>query len=103
MCKIKEHPRLVMRATEILRTTGINPKMPGYEMFIKAVVICKVDGIEDIYNAVAKEMSVVPGQEGLTSKEEERHPVKQMMLEAMRSVGLEDDVKILIEKMASFI
>ena len=46
-------------------------------------------------------MSVVPGQKPLTVKEEERHPVKQRILEAMRSVGIEDDVKLFIEELAN--
>ena len=101
MCKISEYPGLYMKAKEMVRTTKINPVMPGYEMLVKAIVICKVEGTDNIYNAVAKEMSVIPGQECLTSKEEERHPVKQMILEAMRSVGIEDDVKGFIVDLAS--
>ena len=54
-----------------------------------------------MYNAVAEEMSVVPGQRPLTSSEEERHPVKQRILEALRSVGIEDNVKGFIADLAS--
>lgn len=101
MCKMSEYPGLYMKAKEMVRTTKINPVMPGCEMLVKAIVICKVEGTDNIYNAVAEEMSVIPGQECLTSKEEERHPVKQMILEAMRSVGIEDDVKGFIVDLAS--
>lgn len=100
MCRIKDYPGLYMKAKEVVRTTGISPDMPGHEMLIRAVVICKIQGVKDLYNAVAEEMSVVPGQKPLTAKEEERHPVKQRILEAMRSVGIEDNVKIFIEELA---
>ncbi len=100
MCKVKNYPGLYMKAREAVRTTGINPAMPGHEMLIRAIVICKVQGLENLYNEVASEMSVVPGQKTLTEKEEERHPVKQMILEAMRSVGIKDNVKVFIEEVA---
>lgn len=100
MCKISDYPGLYMKAREIVRTTGISPAMPGNEMLTRAIVICKVQGIENLYNAVAKEMSVVPGQKLLTTNEEERHPVKQMILEAMRSVGIEENVKIFVQELA---
>ena len=100
MCKIKDYPGLYMKGKEAVRSIGINPAMPGYEMLIKAIVICKVQGTKDLYNEVANEMSVVPGQKPLTEKEEERHPVKQMILEAMRSVGIEDNVKMFIQELA---
>ena len=45
-------------------------------------------------------MSVIPGQKSLSSKEEERHPVKQMILESMRSVGIEENVKIFVQELA---
>lgn len=100
MCKISDYPGLYMKAREIVRTTGISPVMPGHEMLTRAIVICKVQGVEDLYNAVAEEMSVIPGQKSLTSKEEERHPVKQMILESMRSVGIEENVKIFVQELA---
>ena len=53
-----------------------------------------------MYNKVAEEMSVVPGQRPLTANEEDRHPVKQRILEAMRSVGIEDNVKGFIADLA---
>ena len=101
MCRISEYPGLYMKATELVRMTGISPNMPGHEMLIRAIVICKVQGMKNLYAAVAEEMSVVPGQKPLTAKEEERHPVKQRILEAMRSVGVEDDVKLFIEELAN--
>ena len=100
MCRIKDYPGLYMKSKEIVRTTGINPTMPGCEMLIKAIVVYKVQGVNNLYNEVANEMSVVPGQKPLTEKEEERHPVKQMILEAMRSVGIEGNVKSFIEELA---
>ena len=101
MCKMSEYPGLYMKAKELVRVTGINSAMPGYEMLTKAIVIYNVQGGKDLYNAVAEEMSVVPGQRPLTANEEDRHPVKQRILEAMRSVGIEDNVKGFIEDLAS--
>ena len=100
MCRICEYPGLYMKSKELVRMTGISPAMPGHEMLIRAIVICKVQGMKNLYAAVAEEMSVVPVQKPLTAKEEERHPVKQRILEAMRSVGIEDDVKLFIEELA---
>ena len=96
MCKMSEYPGLYMKARELVRVTGINSAMPGYEMLTKAIVIYNVQGGDDLYNAVAEEMSVVPGQRPLTANEEDRHPVKQRILEAMRSVGIDDNVKVFI-------
>lgn len=102
MCRISDYPGLYMKAKEIVRTTGISPAMPGNEMLIRAIVICKIQGVTDLYNEVAEEMSVVPCQKPLTAGEEERHPVKQRILESMRSVGIEDeDVKSFIKELAS--
>lgn len=101
MCRMSDYPGLYMKAKELVRVTGINSAMPGYEMLTKAIVIYNVQGGDDLYNAVAEEMSVVPGQRPLTANEEDRHPVKQRILEAMRSVGIEDNVKGVIEDLAS--
>lgn len=100
MCKISDYPGLYMKAKGIVRTTGIKPTMPGCEMLIRAIVICKIQGTKNLYNAVADESSVVPALKDLTPEEEERHPVKQMILEAMRSVGIEENVKYFIEELA---
>ena len=101
MCRISDYPGLYMKAKEIVRTTKISPAMPGHEMLIRAIVICKVQGTKNLYNAVADELSVIPALKNLTPEEEERHPVKQMILEAMRSVGIEDDsVKLFIQELA---
>ncbi len=101
MCRMKDYPGLYLKAKGIVRTTGINPIMPGCEMLVRAIVICKIQGTKNLYNAVASESSVVPALKDLTPEEEERHPVKQMILEAMRSVGIEDDsVKLFIQELA---
>ena len=101
MCKINDYPGLYMRAKEIVRTTRISPAMPGHEMLIRAIVICKVQGTENLYNVVADESSVVPALKDLTPEEEERHPVKQMILETMRSVGIEENsVKLFVQELA---
>lgn len=101
MCRMSEYPGLYMKAKELVRVTGINSAMPGYEMLTKAIVIYNVQGGDDLYNAVAEEMSVVPGQRPLTANEEDRHPVKQRILEAMRSAGIDDNVKGFIADLAS--
>ena len=89
MCKMKEYPGLYLKARETVRLTGINPEMPGHEMLITAIVIYKVEGPELLYEKVAEEISVVPGQKPLDKKEEERHPVQQWMTEAMKSIGID--------------
>lgn len=101
MCRMSDYPGLYMKAKELVRVTGINSAMPGYEMLIKAIVIYNVQGGDDLYNAVAEEMSVVPGQRPLTVNEEDRHPVEQRILEAMRSAGIDDNVKGFIADLAS--
>lgn len=101
MCRMSDYPGLYMKAKELVRVTGINSAMPGYEMLIKAIVIYNVQGGDDLYNAVAEEMSVVPGQRPLTVNEEDRHPVEQRILEAMRSAGRDDNVKGFIADLAS--
>lgn len=101
MCKMSEYPGLYMKAKELVRVTGINSAMPGYEMLTKAIVIYNVQGGDDLYNAVEEEMSVVPGQRPLTVNEEDRHPVEQRILEAMRSAGIDDNVKGFIADLAS--
>lgn len=101
MCRIKDYPGLYIKAKEVVRRTGINPEMPGYEMLIKAIVIYKVKGREGLYENIAKETSVVPGQRPLDHKEEERHPVQQRLIEAMRSVGIDyDDDMTFVEELA---
>lgn len=115
--KMLEYSGLYMNARELVRLTKINPVMPGYEMLIKAAVIFRVRGLSknrnkkgeewyakrlnDLYSEVARETSVVPGQKPLTANEESRHIVEQRILEAMRSVGIEDSVKSFIEELAS--
>lgn len=101
MCKISNYPGLYIKAKEVVRRIGINPVMPGYEMLIKAIVTCKVQGTENLYSEVEKESSVVPALKGLTPEEEERPPVKQMILESMRSVGIKDEsVKMFVQELA---
>lgn len=98
MCKMKNHPQMYNRAREMVRSTGINPEMPGYEMLIKAIVTYKVDGPENIYANIAKETSVIPAQKDL---EKNQHPVKQMMTESMKSIGSkQNDVMVFIKKLA---
>lgn len=99
--RVKDYPGILSKAQAIVRTTGINPTMPGYEMLVKAVVIAKVQkSTQNIYNQVAIQSSVVPAFKPLTESEEERHPVKQMILESMRSAGIESDVKFFIKELA---
>lgn len=85
MCKIKDYPGLYVKAREQVRLTGIKSEMPGYEMLIKAAVIYKVEGNENLYDKVAQECSVIPNQGPLLK---DRHPVEQMLIEAMRSIGI---------------
>ena len=101
MCKMKDYPGLYIKAKEVVRLTGINPEIPGYEMLITAIVIYKVEGAKLLYEKVAEEISVVPGQKPLDKKEEKRHPVEQWMTEAMKSIGIDyDDVITLVAELA---
>ena len=99
--RVKDYPGILSKAQAIVRTTGINPTMPGYEMLVKAVTIVKVQkNTNNIYNQVASQTSVVPSFKPLTASEEERHPVKQLILECMRSSGIDSDVKFFIKELA---
>lgn len=100
MCRVKDYPGLYMKAKEAVRVAGINPAMPGHEMLVRAVVICKIQGTKDLYNATARETSVIPALKNLSPEEEERHPIKQLILEAMRSAGIEENVKFFIQDLA---
>lgn len=98
MCKIKDYPGLYTKAREQVRLTGIRPEMPGYEMLIKAAVIYKVEGKEKLYDKVAKECSVIPSQHPLLK---DRHPVQQLLTEAMKSIGIQyDDVITFVAEIA---
>ena len=102
MCRVKDYPGLYLKAREAVRLMGINPEMPGYEMLITGIVIYKVEGPELLYEKVADEISVVPGQKPLDKREEERHPVQQWMTEAMKSVGIDyDDVINFVAELAN--
>ncbi len=99
--RVKDYPGLTSKARAIVRETGINPVMAGYEMLVKGIVIVKVKkNTENLYNEIAMQSSVVPSFKPLTVKEEERHPVKQQILEGMRSAGIESDVKFFIKELA---
>ena len=101
MCKVKNYPGLYLKAKETVRLTGINPEMPGYEMLITAIVIYKAEGTEHLYEKVAEEISLVPGQKTLDEKEQRRHPVEQWMTEAMKSIGIDyDNVISFVEELA---
>ena len=97
MCKIKDYPGLYAKAMEKVRLTGIKSTMPGYEMLIKAIVIYKVDGKKDLYQHVAEESSVVPSNHTPAGM----HPVEQILMEAMRSIGINyDKVMTFVEELA---
>ena len=100
MCRMQDYSGLYLKAKEAVRLTGINPEMPGYEMLVKAIVIYKVEGPERIYEKVAEQSSVVPFQRPLGENAQKRHPVQQMILEAVKSVGIDfEDVILLVEEL----
>ena len=100
---MQEYPGLYLKAKEAVRLAGINPEMPGYEMLVKAIVIYKVEGSERLYEKVAEQSSVVPFQRPLGENAQKRHPVQQMILEAVKSVGIDfEDVMLLVEELAKY-
>ena len=103
MCKMKDYSGLYLKAKEAVRLTGINPEMAGYEMLVKAIVIYKVDGPERLYEKVAEQCSVIPYQKPLGENAQKRHPVEQLIVEAVKSVGIEfEELMLFIDDLARY-
>ena len=81
-----------MRAEEYLRRVGISKELPGYEYLKLAAVLSIERGINDemeLINEVTKEASVIKKvtPEDMSRHEQNRGPVEQDLVEAIRSVS----------------
>lgn len=92
---VKDYPGLLAKARHTIREIGVNERMPGFEMLIKALVIIKViPNIteEQLLEVVECNMSLIPSISPVITK---KSPVEHWMLEAVRSIG--DDSKTPLE------
>lgn len=86
MCKIADYPELYAKANEILRRDRISPKVVGYELLRKAIVIQSVEGklsLEEI-----EEGQLIPSNKDINLKKKKRSGTMQWMVEAIKSVGI---------------
>lgn len=86
MCKIADYPKLYAKANEILRRDRISPKVVGYELLRKAIVIQSVEGkvsLEEI-----EEGQLIPSNKDINLKKKKRSGTMQWMVEAIKSVGI---------------
>lgn len=85
MCDIKKHYNEYAAAEAALRRFGVGKEMPGFEYLRAGAVIVKIDGFkteEELLKQVEDQCFIV------TSRYVKKHsPVKQHMLEAIRSVS----------------
>jgi len=103
MCRIANYPKLYIKANEILRVEGLKPDMPGYELLKRAIVIYKVEGNEDkdkFFEEVQKGI-VIPANKYVSLKNKDgRKQVEQLMIEAIKSVGIDISLMEYIEMLA---
>ncbi len=94
MCEIKNHYKEYSSAEAALRRFGVGKDMPGFEYLRAGAVIMAVDGFtteEKLLKQIEEQSFVV------SSQYVKKHaPVKQHMLEAIRSVSRFDQ-KLTIE------
>lgn len=86
MCKIADYPELYAKANEILRRDRISPKVVGYELLRKAIVIQSIEGkvsLEEI-----EEGQLIPSNKDINLKKKKRSGTMQWMVEAIKSVGI---------------
>lgn len=86
MCKIADYPELYAKANEILRRDRISPKVAGYELLRRAIVIQSVEGkvsLEEI-----EEGQLIPSNKDINLKKKKRSGTMQWMVEAIKSVGI---------------
>lgn len=86
MCKIADYPELYAKANEILRRDRISPKVVGYELLRKAIVIQSVEGkvsLEEIEKG-----QLIPSNKDINLKKKKRSGTMQWMVEAIKSVGI---------------
>lgn len=86
MCKIADYPELYAKANEILRRDRISPKVAGYELLRRAIVIQSVEGkvsLEEIEKG-----QLIPSNKDINLKKKKRSSAMQWMVEAIKSVGI---------------
>ena len=86
MCKIADYPELYAKANEILRRDRISPKVAGYELLRRAIVIQSVEGkvsLEEIEKG-----QLIPSNKDINLKKKKRSGTMQWMVEAIKSVGI---------------
>lgn len=86
MCKIADYPELYAKANEILRRDRISPKVVGYELLRRAIVIQSVEGkvsLEEIEKG-----QLIPSNKDINLKKKKRSSAMQWMVEAIKSVGI---------------
>lgn len=77
------------KAKEMLRCRHINPQMVGYTLLLYGICECAEDEKmteKELYDEMKKNYMVPT-----IDFESNRHPVNQHMVEALRSVGIEDE------------
>lgn len=101
MCKISDYPALWARVEEELRVEKIRRDIPGYELLKKAIVIYKIDKLSKskLIEEVQK-ISLVPSSE-VNLQKKNRTNTEQWMIEAIKSIGYEDDLMVFIEDIAN--
>ena len=89
MCKIADYPELYAKANEILRRDRINPKVAGYELLRRAIVIQSVEGkvsLEEIEKG-----QLIPSNKDINLKKKKRSSAMQWMIEAIKSAGIGEE------------
>lgn len=89
MCKIADYPELYAKANEILRRDRISPKVVGYELLRRAIVIQSVEGkvsLEEIEKG-----QLIPSNKDINLKKKKRSSAMQWMIEAIKSAGIGEE------------
>ena len=106
MCDIAKHPEIYSSARGVVRNFGISEKIPGYELFIRALVEYKVEG--SIETEKIRNVSI-PYNRDLDLSSKKRTSSIQWMTEAAKAAGIEEKgkgekyVENVIKKMANAI
>lgn len=99
MCKIAEYPQYYSAADYQLRNLGMNRSMPGYELLKRGIVNCVVE------KNIAKEQLLKNVKKGVVIPMKNlpkngRDAAEQLMLEAIKSIGIEIPVYEFVKQIA---
>jgi len=100
MVNMSDYPAFFSKTIELLRYEGIKKGTPGYELLIRAIVICKVEGSKNLYEKVSKQRVLIPFTEVDLTKKQDRTPAEQWMIEALKGEGYEMDVITFVQNLA---